>query len=131
LLAAVFVITVLALLAAFMIISSGTQHQMPTRALVASQAHYAARSGIDYGLYRAIRSNSCPTGATTTLPALTLNLTAGSYAVDVTCTATTHPDDGGSSGNFVMYVIDATATFGNPGDAFYARRRMRAMMMED
>lgn len=131
LLTAVFIITVLALLAAFMITGSGTQHQQSTRALIASQAHYAARTGIDYGLYQAVRAGSCPTGATTALPALTISLAAGSYTVDVSCTATTHPDDGGSSGNFVMYVIDASATFGSPGDAFFAQRRMRAMMMED
>ncbi len=114
---ALFLIIVLAALAAVGVRVAGGQQQTVTLALQGARALSAARAGIDWGAYRALHG-TCANG--------TLTLNEGAllgFTVTVTCTATTY-NEGGSTLN--SYVVDATAVAGQYGMPDYVSRRVRA-----
>ena len=118
LVAAIFLLVVLAGLGAFVVRVSAAQGQTVTLALQGANAFHAARSGIDWGIYQAVNNATCG--------AATLTLTEGGLAgfvVDVGCTSTTHTE---GAGTFQVYVIDAFAQSGSFGMPDYVSRRIRA-----
>lgn len=119
---AIFLLTVLAALAAFLVVMSGVTQQTPVLGLNGTQAYHAARSGLEWGIAGAINTDS--TANCNGSPALP------PYTVTVSCTASSHTD-GGSTIN--VYVITAVAvrTGANPGELAYARRELRAVVSPD
>ena len=124
LLAAIFIITVLATLAAFLLIASGVGQQTPVLGLNGAQAYHAARSGLEWGIAGAVNTDN-PANCNG-------NLVLGNYNVAVTCS--NPPSSHTDGGNTVrIYVINAVATRAgaNPGDLAYARRQLRAVASPD
>jgi MSHA biogenesis protein MshP len=122
LVAAIFLIVVLALLGVFIVRVSGVQHQTVNIALLGSRAFEAARTGIEWGAFQALDSASCDTN--------TLNLTEGGldgFDVEVTCTSSTHTETGNT---YDVYVIDVEATAGTYGTPDYVSRRMQATVTD-
>jgi len=123
LVAAIFLMVVLAALGAFAVQVAMTQYQSATSELLMARAQAAAQAGIEYGanvaLQRAVPS--C-------LPTNTLNLTrtAGALAgfvVNVTCTSTTHQIyTGATPTNYTVYTLAATASEGTYGSQDYVTR---------
>jgi MSHA biogenesis protein MshP len=123
LVAAIFLMVVLAALGAFAVQVAMTQYQSATSELLMARAQAAAEAGIEYGanvaLQRAVPS--C-------LPTNTLNLTrtAGALAgfvVNVTCTATTHQIyTGATPTTYTVYTLSATASEGAYGAQDYVSR---------
>lgn len=125
LVAAIFLMVVLAALGTFMVSISGTQHFTALYALQGAKAYQAARAGVEWGISSAINAGACP--ATTTLSPLGGGL-AG-FQATVTCSATPHTEKGSP---FNVYVITATGetitpAFGTPG---YALRRITATITD-
>lgn len=119
LIAAVFLIVVLAGLVAFMLSMAGVQHQTATLVLQQAQAQAAARAGIDWAAVQALPGGICPpTGAN---PDLTVN----GYAVDVTCAATAHMELGTV---IQVFVVSATASSGVYGNPSFVRRTITATL---
>jgi MSHA biogenesis protein MshP len=118
LVAAIFLIVVLAALGAFSVrIGVGQQHTIDL-ALLGSRALAAANSGIEWGAHRALQSAACANS--------TLNLNEGAlngFTVTVSCSVTTHMDAGAS---VRIYTIEALARTGTYGTADYVSRRVRA-----
>lgn len=115
LVAALFVIVVLAMLSLFAVRIGGAGEQDVSSEVLQGRALAAARSGIEYGWYRA--THSLPCAGTTTL-----NLTQGALAgftVRVTCTTTGH-----SNPTYKTYYIDAVAQRGTYGWPDYVSRRL-------
>lgn len=117
LVSALFLLVVLGALGGYMVSISGTQHFTTMHALQAAKAYHAARSGTEWGIASAVGTGACP--ATTTLNGGDLH----GFAVQVSCTSTTHQEQGS---NYNIYAITAFAqtasiAFGAPG---YAARRI-------
>lgn len=122
LVAAIFLLVVLALLGIYIVKISGVQHQTVNVALLGARAFEAARTGIEWGAFQALDAASCTT--------TTLNLTEDGldgFDVDVTCTASTYSETGNT---YNMYVIDVEARAGNYGTPDYVSRRMQAIVTD-
>jgi MSHA biogenesis protein MshP len=123
---AIFLMVTLALMGAFMITFSATQHSTATQDVQGSRAYQAARAGIEWGLYQVLRGSNYCTGATAAgvavgLPALADDL-AG-FSVAVTCDSKTAYTDGGASGN--IYQITSLASSGIAGTSSRVERKVR------
>ena len=116
---ALFVIVVVALLAVFAVRVSGTQRQAGSLSMLSSRALAAARTGIEWGAYRARFLASCQN-----TPAQTLLLAEGAlkgFRVTVDCHR--YPHQGAA---FYSYEITAIAEYGVYGTADFASRTLSA-----
>lgn len=116
LVAALFLIVVLALLGVFAVRVGGAGEQDVTASLMESRALAAARSGIEYAAYR-VSVNLC--NSAIDVP-FNLNLTQGAlngFAISGTCRRDTH-------GTYFTYVISVTASKGTYGRPDYVARKL-------
>lgn len=122
LVSALFLLVVLAGLAAVAVRIAGVQQQTVVMAMRSARAYAAARAGVEWAAYQALTSGTCA--------ATTLNLTEAGlagFAVDVTCDSTSHVE--GSSSNTV-YAIEAFARSGAYGTPDYTSRRIRTSVTD-
>lgn len=121
LVSALFLIVVVAMLGAFAVrLGAGQQHTV-NLALLSNRALAAANAGVEWAAYRALP----PAGVAVCANGV-LNLTEGAltgFTVDVTCTATTHAEGGGTT---TIYSIESFAYAGTYGTPDYTSRRVRA-----
>lgn len=117
LVAAIFLLVVLAALGTFAVRLTVFQSQTVTSSLRAAQAYQAARSGAAWAAYRAVTSGACPPPTL----ALTEGGTAG-FSVSVGCTQLTYVE-GTTTVN--VFVLDVRATAGAFGSADYVSRRLQ------
>ena len=122
LIAAIFVLVVLAALALFMLNLSGTQHFTSMWAVQGARAHYAAQSGIEWGVAQAV-AGSCA-GSTS------LQVDAGAsppFDVTVTCAGSTFTENGVLR---TVSSLTATATYGGSIGSFgFVQRQQRATVV--
>jgi Tfp pilus assembly protein PilX len=122
LVSAVFLIVVLASLAAFAVRVSVLQQQTVNSSLLAAQAFHAARSGIAWGAQRALSTGWCASQ--------TLSLSeAGTngFTVEVQCSQSTHNE----AGAFInIYILDVLAHAGTYGGPDYVSRRIQAKVTD-
>ena len=125
---ALFVIVVVASLAAFAVTVGGAQSQTESASLQASRAMAAARTGLHWGLYRTRTSTWCSTpGQVHTSPVQTIALTEGAlrgFSVRVTCDGHQHLE--GVSTYYYTFDIGATASYGAYGSVDFASRSVSA-----
>jgi MSHA biogenesis protein MshP len=129
LVAAIFIVVVLALLGIMMVTIGGMQRATATTAVRGTQAYYAARSGIEWGIFQAMPpTNNCVASSSFTLTAPGLN----GFNVNVQCTLTPpgiqHRERGPP--NINVYVITSTATSGNFGDVDYVSRVLQSTVTD-
>lgn len=110
--AAIIVLVILASLAAAMTRFGSVQHMTSAQDVLAVRALAAARSGLEYGLYRALRDTS--NTACSTTPTWPLDLTADTgFFVSVSCTPSIEfhedHDPPGTPKKLTIYTITATA----------------------
>lgn len=122
LVSAVFLVVVLSLLGTLIVSLSTTQQIGAVRDLFGSQAYFAARTGIDWGVHRVLQGGAC--AASTTLPAL--GGSASGFTVTVACSGSTPQDEGGV--NVTVYQITSTASRGTLGAHDYAERQLQAVV---
>lgn len=114
LVAAVFLIVVLAALGAFAVQVAMTQYQSANVELLEVRAQAAAEAGIEYAANLALQSSpTCAGNTSLSLPPAAL---AG-FVVTVTCSATAHPIG-------TVYALTATATLGSYGTPDYVARKV-------
>ena len=111
---AIFMLVLLAALAAFMLTFSMSSNVTQAQDIQGSRAYWAARSGLEWGAYRVVQDNAC---ATTTL-------TLSGFNVAVTCTLSPPYLEAGSNVN--IYRITATANQGTLGSVGYVERQLQA-----
>jgi MSHA biogenesis protein MshP len=115
---ALFLVVVVASLAAFAINVGGSQQQSGTNALLGDRAVAAARAGVEWAAHRALINTSCVASST-----LNLNESAlRGFRVTVTCAATNHA----ATPNFTLYDITSTASYGTYGTAEFVSRQVKA-----
>lgn len=130
---AIFLLVVLAALGAFIVTVSTTQQVGAALDVQGVRAYYAARAGVEWGLYRVrVDGLSCaPAPASTSLPALSFPASATTlqgFVVTVACS--THIDAGG--GSSVTQLSAVACNFpgagsvcpGNPSVLGYVERRV-------
>jgi MSHA biogenesis protein MshP len=123
LIAAIFVLVVLAALALFMLNLSGTQHFTSMWAVQGARAHYAAQSGLEWGAWQALNGGGCNN------PALQVDAGASQpFNVDVACTSSTFVELGATR---TVWSITATATYGGAiGSIGFVQRQQRATVIQ-
>jgi MSHA biogenesis protein MshP len=122
LVAAIFLLVVLASLGVYIVRVNSVQQQTVNIALLGARAFEAAVAGIEWGAFQALDSGACTTS--------TLNLTEGGldgFDVDITCTTTAHTELGNV---YNLYVIDVEARAGTYGTPDYVSRRMQATVTD-
>ncbi|MCA1799558.1 MAG: hypothetical protein LC632_08900 [Xanthomonadaceae bacterium] len=124
LITAIFLIVVLAALGAFMVTLSSTQQFTTVLSQRGASAYHAARSGIEWGAYRALEDGAC---APSTTFALGGGALAG-FSVTVTCAASTHTEVPGGAYN--VYTLESAAQLGTFGNADFVSRRMRVVVAD-
>lgn len=110
---AIFLIVVIALLAAFAVTAGTSNLGAVNLQLQADRARAAARAGAQWGAYRARVANSC-------LASSTFNLAQGAlrgFRVTVRCSSSNHLE---GVTNYYVRDIDSFAQFGNFGAVEYA-----------
>jgi MSHA biogenesis protein MshP len=122
LVSALFLVVVLAALAAFGLRIGMLQQQTVTSSLRAMQAMQAARSGLAWAAYRALASGAC---ASATL-VLTEGAAAG-FTVDVSCTETAHVE---GTALARVFVLDAHAYAGAYGGPDYVSRHIQSKIVD-
>lgn len=118
---AIFLMVVLASLAAFAIRLNLAEQQTVDLALLGARGLAAANTGIEWGAYRAL-NGTCSGG--------TLTLTEGALAgftVAVTCTSAATAEGAGTVSAYTVEAVATTGTYGQPG---YVRRRIRTTLAQ-
>jgi MSHA biogenesis protein MshP len=128
LITAIFLMVVAAGLIAALVNSQVVQFSTVTMSVLGARATQAARSGIEYGVYRALGSGTCNASET-------LNFTAAEpalepFTVTLNCSSSAHTEGSGPNSSFVVYQLTALAEFGSYGSGTrsnpdYVSRRLR------
>ncbi|HZR02676.1 MAG TPA: hypothetical protein VFA81_05850 [Burkholderiales bacterium] len=127
LVSAIFILVVLAVLAAGIVKLSTTQHASASLDLQGVRAYQAARAGVEWGIYRILNPDAAPSvvlpscwGAAETLP---LAQDLASFTVAVSCLGATTTELNRSIG---VYRISAVATFGATTSPYRVSRTVEA-----
>ncbi len=100
--AAIFILLVLAVLGAFIVSVSTTQHAGAALDVQGTETYRAARSGIEWGVYRALSASACPA------PSTDIGAVSG-MQVTVECNLLTPDEVKPGGGTVNIYEIAATA----------------------
>lgn len=126
LVAAMFIVVILALLGIMMVTIGGMERATSTAALRGTQAYFAARSGVEWGIFGALNNTAATCGAAPSTPTTnTFNFAVpglDNYSVSVLCEYTAHREQ---SDTYNVFVITATATSGAFGNADFVSRIIR------
>jgi MSHA biogenesis protein MshP len=98
---AIFILVILAALAAFLLSVSNLEQGRGVLDVQGTKAYRAARAGVEWGAYRVLRDSSCAGSTSFVLPG-----GLSEFTVTVQCTGTAYTE-AGSSGD--VYSITATA----------------------
>ncbi len=120
---ALFVIVVLGMFSVFAVRIGASGDQDIGATLLQERVLAAARSGIEYGAYRALVAGNCGvSGALVNFPSVTLTQGAlNGFTVAVSCRGWQHTH---KAGFYWTYDIDATAQKGTYGAVDYVRRKV-------
>lgn len=117
LVSAIFLLVVIAVLGTFAVTLFTTQQQSAAMDVQGARAYQAARAGIEWGAYQALRNNSCI--ATTSLATLPNTLANFTVTVDCTSAATTE-----AGVPVTMYQLTSRAAQGTVATSGYVERQM-------
>ena len=131
LVAAVFIVVVLAILGIMMVTIGGMQRATTSAAVQGARAYHAARAGVEWGIFQALNDRVPTCGAAASTPT-TNSFTTGvnglqGFSVSVVCEYTDHRE---RSDNYSVFVITSTATSGTFGDTDYVSRRIRVTVTD-
>jgi MSHA biogenesis protein MshP len=131
LVAAIFIVVVLALLGIMMVTIGGMQRATATTAVRGTQAYYAARSGVEWAIFGTINNTAATCGAApSTLTTNTFTLAVNGlngFTVSVACSYTEHRE---RSNTNKVFLITSTATSGNFGDVDYVSRVLQSTVTD-
>jgi Tfp pilus assembly protein PilX len=127
LVAAVFLIVVLAALGAFAVQVAMSQYQSANLELLEARAQAAAEAGIQYGANLALQTPPRICAAPNSYPFVLTQGALKGFTVTVTCKPTTHQIYSGTppaAQNWVVYTLASTASYGTYGRPDYVARRV-------
>jgi MSHA biogenesis protein MshP len=120
LIAAVFLLVVVALLGTYMVTIGTTQQMTATLSLLSSRAVFAAESGMQWSEAYVLKNNSCfgtPDNFSLSGGA------AGGYTVTATCSSVSATE---GTDTYNVFKLTATAMHGTLGSPDYVQRKLRA-----
>lgn len=126
---AIFLLVILAALAAYMVTLSRTSHISSALDIQGARAYQAARAGIEWAAWQVVdpqglQPNPAPCPAPTTL---VLTGTLAAFSVDVSCTPFVETD---GADTVAIYQITSTATSGLADEVDYVERRIEAVFSQ-
>lgn len=110
---ALFILVVLSAIGGYMVLVAGVQSQTTVMALQGGRAYHAARSGLEWGIFRDLASGNCTTG--------TGSFDVGDFSVAVDCRETPFTEGGQS---YKVFRISSLAEWGSYGDENYVSRQL-------
>ena len=113
---AIFLITVIVLVAALLALTSATQHTGQARAAAADGAWYAAVARLETAIPGILSSNSCPAGSSEDLFGYTTTLSCSRQEVS----------EGGNS--YGVFTLEVTARQGSLDQAIFVRRSLKSQI---
>lgn len=120
LVAAMFVMIIIALVIVAMTRLAVNQHGTNSLAIQQARAYQAARAGLEWGITRAVAGN-CATSSTVSMVGSNLS----EFTVSLNCASLGYSDENGTA--LSIYTLTATAQNGAPGSrSDYAFRRLTA-----
>ncbi len=119
LVAALFLLVVVALISAYMVNISSVQHSTLVYGVQGARAMQGARSGLEWGIFQAIDTGVCPAGAFTTSGAGSLD----KFTINVACTPSDHTESGVLIRTFRL---TSSASIGSFGSLDYVYRSLQA-----
>lgn len=130
LVSAIFLLVILAMLGAFMVTFSTTQHIDSANDLQGSRGYRAARMGSEW----AVAKICSYTGSDCVLPALqvcptspsVMDITPDGFTVTVTCDMNSYSE--GVATRNVFWITSTATTGGSPGDMVYIERSINAFV---
>lgn len=118
-LAAIFIVVVLAVLGAFMVTFSNTEHLTSASDLQGTRAYRACRAGIEWmGAQLSASHTACPLASTT--------FTLDGFSVNATCTMHSF-DEAGTTAN-IFWVVSTASAGGAVGSMAYVERSCHGFM---
>lgn len=119
---AIFLLVILAALAAYMVSLSRTSQLSSALDIQGGRAYQAARAGIEWAAWQLLQ-NPAPS-CVAVAPPLALTGTLATFSVDVSCIPSGPYTDGAET--VEIYQITSTATSGLPGEVDYVERQIQA-----
>jgi MSHA biogenesis protein MshP len=124
LVAAMFLIIIVAVVIATMARLAVTQNATTSLAIQQARAYQVASAGLEYGIARAL--------AAPTPSCANEDFSLAGFTVEVSCEQPLNPgpvlEEEGKSSATIFYTIEATATFGSPTSPDYAYRKLTAVV---
>ena len=118
---AIFLLVVMASLAAVMMTFFTAQQQSSVLDVMGTRAYQAARAGIEWGAYQVLQ-NSMPCANSSNIVPLVGTMNAFTVKVDVTCGSSTTYYEGTTQ--VIIYNLTSTATLGQVGQPDYFERQL-------
>jgi MSHA biogenesis protein MshP len=116
--AAVFLVVGLAALGAFMVSLSSTQQLTAAQDLQGTQAYWAARAGLEWGVTSVNASSACPASPTTLTP-------PGGFSVVVRCSSQAYTE--GATAFTIFQILSVTSS-GTTGSIGFIERSVSASL---
>lgn len=128
---AIFIVVILAMLGIMMVTIGGMERSTATTAMRGTQAYFAARTGLEWGIFGALNNRAATCGNAASTPTTnTFNLAVpglNDYAISVVCEYTDHRE---TSDSYHVFVITSTATSRNFGDMDRISRILRVSVTD-
>jgi len=129
LVSAVFIVVILGLIGGYIVSISALTGQSMNLSSLGVKAYYAAKSGLEWGIYQVAPSGgvapfNCPASPTTLT--FTQNGLSGLSAV-VTCSSNSFTEYGIT---YKVFQINAMGSYGTPGNVDYVSRRLYTTVMQ-
>lgn len=120
---AIFLIVVVALIAAFIVTIGSVQHATSAFSVVGARAHFAALSGVEWGAQQVLDNPGAPACFASPTTFTVSGGGSGNFALTLTC-AQTSVAEGALS--YEVFDLDVTAEFGVSGQEDYFSRTVSA-----
>ncbi len=126
LITAIFLLVVIAGLVVYMVNLRVVQQTTLLYGVQGARALQAARSGIEWGIQRALSGN-CAANTTFTPPLSPLD----AFTIEVSCSSSQHIEGLAATGTITTYQLEAIASSGSYGSLDYIQRRIIATVSEN
>ncbi len=127
LITAIFLLVVVATLSVYILNLRNVQQQTLVFGVQGARAMQAARTGIEWGIYRSLGANECPATPTNNFVFKAPDAALSAFTITVTCTDTVHTE---GNTEIKTFQLTAVAETGNYGTLDYISRRMEASVSE-
>lgn len=120
---AIFLIVVVALIAAFIVTVGSVQHTTSAFAVVGARAHFAAMSGVEWGAQQVLDNPVTPTCFPSPSTFTVSGGGSGNFTLTLTCAQTTVTE---AAVSYEVFDFDVLAEFGTSGQEDYFSRTVSA-----